>query len=419
MKNILIVPSFMADTYSNIEDIYIRMSRDLKGSYNFIWLVRDTKSRYERYKNPDLKGRLDKALFVKELEKNDIQYITADIDKYNIISNYFLFKDIFDRYSIDAVYTHFNFEKYWTALFAKLFSKKVFYNEHMYFGGHSRSRKTEALKKARTAFINHFSDRIIAVSGFIAKDFDKRKTTVLYNAIDINQLILSSEEAKINGQIEKAVKDMPEIEEKEKQGSYNKNTDIKNVLRKKLSLDPEDFFVIMAAAFRPVKDHYAAVDIVKKTLQKRPEIKFIFAGDGELLESVKNLCRDLGIYQSIVFTGHTNRIDDYYRAADIAMLTSQVEPFGYTVIEAMASMLPLVVFSDTGGPDEIITDSEDGFLIKNRDNEQFSDMIIELIDDEKMRYAIGANARTKVMEKFSYNRWIKDIKSIFDNEFEK
>ncbi len=406
MKNILIVSSFMADTYSNIENIYINMSKDLQDSYNFIWLVRDTKSKNERYKNPDLKGRLEKALFVEELEKNNIQYVTADIDKYNVFSNYILFKKLFKKYSIDAVYTHFNFEKYWTAFFAKLFSKKVFYNEHMYFEADKSSWKKKTLKKSRTAFINSFSDRIIAVSGFIANDFSPEKTTVLYNAIDINEVAKSPELKKNN------------IDQKNNiQMIYPDQSQIKRESRKKLGLDSDAHFVIMTAAFRPVKDHYAAVDIVKRVMQKRPDIRFIFAGDGELLDTIKNLSAKIGIEENIIFTGHTNNIQDYYKASDIAMLTSKVEPFGYTVIEAMINMLPVVAFSSIGGPDEIITDEQDGFLIKNRDTRQFSDMIIKLIDDEEMRKEIGSNARGTVIEKFGYNRWIKDIRKIFDYEF--
>lgn len=396
MKNILIVPSFMADTYSNIEDIYIRMSKDLKDSYNFIWLVRDTKSRYERYKHPNLKGRLDKALFVTELEKNNIQYITADIKKYNFFSNYILFKDIFEKYSIDAVYTHFNFEKYWTSLFAKLFSKKVFYNEHMYFESKKGTWKKKALGISRKAFINSFSDRIIAVSGFIAEDFDQKKTSVVYNAIDVSNYMIEGSDKEI----------------------YHHRVLLKEQAREKLGIDEDIPVVIMTAAFRPVKDHHAAVDIIKKVADKRPEIQFVFAGDGELFESIKKLSRKMAINSNIIFTGHTNSIQEYYYAADIAMLTSKVEPFGYTVIEAMASMLPLVAFSDTGGPDEIITDLNDGFLIRNRDNQQFANMIIRLMDDEKLRNRIGYEARKTVTEKFSYSGWIKDIKKIFDTELE-
>jgi glycosyltransferase involved in cell wall biosynthesis len=67
------------------------------------------------------------------------------------------------------------------------------------------------------------------------------------------------------------------------------------------------------------------------------------------------------------------------------LLTSRYEPFGMVLPEAMSSGLPVIAFDCPYGPADIITDGVDGFLIHNRDMEDFADKVCLLIENADLR----------------------------------
>lgn len=88
----------------------------------------------------------------------------------------------------------------------------------------------------------------------------------------------------------------------------------------------------------------------------------------------------------------TKDILDIYRQHAILLLTSHYEPFGMVLPEAMSCGLPVVAFDCPYGPGDIITDGVDGFLIKDRNTNDFADKVCLLIEDPDMRRQMGEAA---------------------------
>ena len=78
--------------------------------------------------------------------------------------------------------------------------------------------------------------------------------------------------------------------------------------------------------------------------------------------------------------------------SSMLLMTSIYEPFGLVLPEAMSCGLPVVAFDCPYGPAEIITDGVDGFLIKNRDVENFSNRVCQLIENKNLRIQMGQAA---------------------------
>lgn len=92
-----------------------------------------------------------------------------------------------------------------------------------------------------------------------------------------------------------------------------------------------------------------------------------------------------------VFKPVANIMEKYCNSS-MLLLTSLFEPFGLVMTEAMSCGLPVVSFDCPYGPADIVTDGVDGFLIKNRDINEFAERVCKLIEDRELRIRMGQAA---------------------------
>ena len=110
----------------------------------------------------------------------------------------------------------------------------------------------------------------------------------------------------------------------------------------------------------------------------------------------------------------TTEILNVYQQHAMLLLTSHYEPFGMVLPEAMSCGLPVVAFDCPYGPADIITNGVDGFLVGNRDIQQFVDKVCLLIENEKLRREMGQNG-IKAAERYKEDM----IMSLWNNLLEK
>ncbi len=115
---------------------------------------------------------------------------------------------------------------------------------------------------------------------------------------------------------------------------------------------------------------------------------------------------------------HVNRsisnIFEKYRESSIFVLTSIYEPFGLVMPEAMSCGLPVVAFDCPYGPASIISDGEDGFLIRNRDVKSFANHLCLLMEDERLRKSMGQKAIIS-SQRYSADKIMPEWKSLFES----
>lgn len=117
----------------------------------------------------------------------------------------------------------------------------------------------------------------------------------------------------------------------------------------------------------------------------------IFIGEGPYLADMKRLLPDA------IFTGYLrgDELADAYASADFFVFPSTTDTFGNVVIEAQACGLPVIV-SDMGGPRDLVTDGEDGFVTRALDVGELAGAIRRLTDDAELRARFGQAARRRV-----------------------
>jgi glycosyltransferase involved in cell wall biosynthesis len=142
--------------------------------------------------------------------------------------------------------------------------------------------------------------------------------------------------------------------------------------------------------------------------------KLTIIGEGSERKNLEKLIKELSLEGYISMPGRTETIEKWYQKSPIFVLSSRVEGFPNVLCEAMAYGCACVSFDCIAGPNEIITDKIDGYLVKNGDIDALSMRINLLINNAEDRRRIGKEAM-KISDRLN----IDSIMGQWDNIIEK
>lgn len=135
-----------------------------------------------------------------------------------------------------------------------------------------------------------------------------------------------------------------------------------------------------------------------------PSWRLAIIGAGPDEAELKDLAHTLNVNHGVDFIAPVKNLPAVYQHAKIYAMSSRAEGFPMVLLEAMASGLPTVSFNCTG-PDVIIRDGIDGFLVKQNDTHHLAKKLAELMQNDALREELGANAR-QVVERFSLTNYL-------------
>lgn len=175
----------------------------------------------------------------------------------------------------------------------------------------------------------------------------------------------------------------------------------------------DDGFFTLAYAGRISKDKNLdfLLDLVSKLNEKYSNLRLIMAGDGPYLDEVKR--RTAGMKNILILNEvEHDRMPEIYAKADLFLFPSTTDTFGMVVLEAQACGVPAIV-SDEGGPKEIISDRETGFVAYANNMEDWLYKVSQMIDLAMTKPAeyrrFSEAARTRVMSVFNWDTVLRDI----------
>ena len=143
--------------------------------------------------------------------------------------------------------------------------------------------------------------------------------------------------------------------------------------------------------------------------------KLTIIGEGSERNNLEKLIYDLKLEDYISMPGRTKAIEKWYQKSSIFVLSSRNEGFGNVLCEAMAYGCACVSFDCIAGPNEIITDKIDGYLVRNGDINALSEKMDFLINTPEERRGIGKEAM-KIRDRLNIDsimsKWDKIIEKI-------
>jgi len=181
----------------------------------------------------------------------------------------------------------------------------------------------------------------------------------------------------------------------------------KPAVRQEMGVLPDDFVVGIVARLDAIKNHGALIDAVNQVAQSRPGVKLVVVGDGPEAATLKARAGD-----HVRFLGYRSDTARLMQGVDLFVLPSFNEGISNTILEAMATGLP-VIASNVGGNPELVCDEENGRLIDPEEPGQMANIIGQYIESTSLCKLHGTKGRKRMIERFSVASMVRQYESVY------
>jgi glycosyltransferase involved in cell wall biosynthesis len=173
----------------------------------------------------------------------------------------------------------------------------------------------------------------------------------------------------------------------------------------------------MVGHIAPIKGQEDFVRAAAIAGEYRDDIEFVIAGEdkthsGENRRALETLISELKMEQRITTIGWTDDIASFLRTLDVYVSPARSEPFGLSIVEAMAAGVPVIATASEGAR-EIIDDNETGRLVPIGESEAIAGTILDLLEHESERERLAENARVAARERFSLERMVEQTETLY------
>ncbi|MEU1313203.1 glycosyltransferase family 4 protein [Streptomyces cinnamoneus] len=151
-------------------------------------------------------------------------------------------------------------------------------------------------------------------------------------------------------------------------------------------------WVIAAGRLAPVKRYDVLIRAFATVVAQRPDWRLRIYGAGAERAKLRALIDKLGLYNHVYLMGPAHPLEPEWAKGSIGAVTSSLESFGMTIVEAMRCGLPVVSTDCPHGPSEIIDDGVDGLLVPVGKPEAVAAGLLRLINDDELRARMGRQA---------------------------
>lgn len=174
-----------------------------------------------------------------------------------------------------------------------------------------------------------------------------------------------------------------------------------------LGLDERAFVVTTVARLDPVKDLITLLDAFAFVRKRVPLARLVIVGDGPERQRLTERAERDDLAGAVQITGYRDDVRALLPAADVYASSSISEGVSITILEAMATGIP-VVATAVGGTPEILSDGTGGILVPSREPVRMAAAIVALARDQRRRASLATAARRRLEASFTIDRMVDD-----------
>lgn len=181
-----------------------------------------------------------------------------------------------------------------------------------------------------------------------------------------------------------------------------------------LGISPDERIVLFVGRLT----YYKGLEYLIEAMQE-VEAELLIVGEGELRGELEEKARSLRVDQKVIFLGKVSneKLKYCYQICDLFVLPSvkPSEAFGIVQMEAMAYGKPVVNTNLPTGVPYVSVDGETGFTVPPRDSKALAKAINKILNDKELAAKFSENALKRVREKFSREKMLESIYSIYED----
>lgn len=195
-------------------------------------------------------------------------------------------------------------------------------------------------------------------------------------------------------------------------------TDNKDQAKKKVGLQPKDIVLGIVANLKQNKNHIYLLKAFKRLHQESNHLKLLVVGQGfeDDPESSELEIRDYitknDLHPAVSLLGSCSNVPEILQSLDIFCLTSYQEGLPISLIEAMATSLP-VVGTRVPGIQDVILHEKNGYLVELNNVEELVTALKKLIEDPSLRLTLGIRSRKIAEENYAFSTCIRRYQDLF------
>lgn len=155
------------------------------------------------------------------------------------------------------------------------------------------------------------------------------------------------------------------------------------------------------------------LDVVVRIKEQIPNILFLIAGEGPMLNHLKKRVSKENLEDNVLFVGYLDRevgLQACYKATDVFIFASRTETQGLVLLEAMAEGIPVVSTAEMGTKD-VLREGQ-GCLISNEDTDEFSDKVVTLFNDIELRNTLSTTGK-KYVKKWTASFFANKLSELY------
>jgi glycosyltransferase involved in cell wall biosynthesis len=186
-------------------------------------------------------------------------------------------------------------------------------------------------------------------------------------------------------------------------------------LRSQLKIPADALNILYVGRLAPEKELPSLLDAFARVAATVPNARLTFVGDGPVRQSLMDAAREMQLEPRVRFAGQQTgtEVQAWLQASDVFALTSSLEGFPCSLVEAMSAGLPSVV-SDIPANAQLVDSEVHGFRVAVRDEAAIANALQCLLQNEALRREMGAAARSRVTKQYSTDKVLSRYEDLFE-----
>lgn len=185
-------------------------------------------------------------------------------------------------------------------------------------------------------------------------------------------------------------------------------------LKVELSIKKKDKVITHIGEFNNNKRQIDVLNAVNELNKYSNDLKVLLIGRGPNLNFIKSKVKEFNLDDKVKVLGYRRDIKELLAITDIGLLVSLREGLPRSVMEMMSMKIPVIVTNIRGNRD-LINDKREGFHIPVKSPDKLSEQLLTLIQDDKLREEMGIKGRKKIVNHFSLENILGEMKKIYSN----